>query len=126
MVSYYKPAIKAALEITKDCKTQLEKYNTITEYISHNFAYDYIRAITIPKMNGKPDVPRTWKHHIGICIDIAALTTMMLRALGLKVRMCYGKADRRYHAWVEARIDEKNYRYDFSGKADKYETIKTY
>ena len=126
MVPYHEESVAFAWTLTQSCRTHLDKFKKITSYITKFIRYDYVRAITIPKKNGKPDVPRTWEKQMGICIDIAALTTGMLRGVGIRAVMCVGKADRKNHAWVEAEIDGKRYRYDHDGKAKKYVIERTY
>ena len=108
-IPYHKPSIDKAKEITKDAKTALEKYMIITKYV-----------------NSKPDIEHAWKWHMGICNDIAAMTTGMMRAVGIDAKMCVGPTDRTYHAWVEADIDGKHYRFDHRGKAKSYKVEKTY
>lgn len=122
MVPYHEPSIRYAREITKGDKTQLEKFKRITHFVSQAIAYDFIRAVTIPKKNGTPDVNHAWEKKMGICLDTAAMTTGMLRAVGINARMCCGKADKQNHAWVEADIGGKRYRYDHDGKAKVYKT----
>lgn len=122
MVPYYEPAAEKAKELTKGCTSQLMKYRIITEYVTRCFRYDYVRAILIPKKNGKPDVPRTWEKRMGICLDIASMTTGMLRAVCIKANMCTGKADGKNHAWVEAKVAGQKYIYDHDGKAKTYVT----
>ena len=125
-IPYHKPSIDKAKEITKDAKTALEKYKIITKYVNWHFVYDYIRAIKIAKNGAKPDIEHAWKWHMGICNDIAAMTTGMMRAVGIDAKMCVGPTDRTYHAWVEADIDGKHYRFDHRGKAKSYKVEKTY
>ena len=126
MVPYHEPSIIFAKEMTRDLKTPLEKYLKITNYITRTIRYDYVRAVTIPKKNGIPDVKRTWETKTGICLDTAALTTGMLRAVGINARMCFGRADKQNHAWVEADILGKKYRYDHDGKAKVYKVERTF
>lgn len=126
ILPYHEPSVIAAKEMTKDDKKLLDKYCTITRYVTKKIHYDYIRAITISKKNGLPDVQRTWEKKRGICLDIAALTTGMLRAVGINAHMHWGKADGRNHAWVEAIICGKRYRYDHDGKARMYKTDKVF
>lgn len=108
----HKPSRQAAIELTQYDKTLKQKYERITDFVERNFVYDYIRAITIPKKNGKPNVDRTWVKRMGVCIDISAMTTGMLRAVGIDAKMCVGRANGRRHAWVECKIDGEKYLYD--------------
>ena len=125
LVPYHKESVNYAKELTKDLKTPLEKYNAITEYITDYFFYDYIRALTIPKKNAVPDLDWIWKTHSGICLDFAALTTGMLKAVGLKAAFCMGWADGNWHAWTETNINGKKYLYDHAEKAKEYKRMVT-
>ena len=115
-----------AKELTKGLIGGKAKYDAITEYVRKNFAYDYIRAIKIPKRNVYPDPVYCWKNKMGICQDIAAMTTGMLRAVGVNACMCVGAADGHHHAWVEATINGKTYRFDHPHEAKSYKTERTY
>lgn len=119
-VPYHKASRDYAKNLVKDCKTPLGKYRKIVNYVSRVFAYDYVRAVKVAQEGGKPDVARTWNTHMGICQDISSMTTGMLRAVGVNAVMCFGDADGQYHAWVEADIAGKHYRYDHDGKAKRY------
>ena len=126
MVPYHAASVHVAQEITADCATPYAKYKKVTEYITRNFVYDFVRAVQIPKKNGMPDIARTWTYKMGICLDLASLTTGMLRGIGLDAKMCIGKVDGSQHAWVETRINGKKYRYDRIGRAKVYKTERTY
>ena len=127
MVPYHKPSAEKAKEITKENRTPLAKFMTITAYVSHCFVYDYVRAIKVAKQHGvMPDIGRTWHLKMGICQDTAAMTVGMLRAVGIKATLFFGKADGRNHAWVEAEIDGKTYLYDHDGKAKEYKAERRY
>lgn len=123
---YFPECVKLARQLTRDLPTQYEKYLKITEWVSRNIHYDFIRAIKVPKKNAYPDVKGCWEKRMGICMDIAAMTTLMLKAVGVNAVMVYGHADRQYHAWVEATINGQTYRYDHSGKAAVYKKEKVY
>jgi len=125
-IPYHEPSIRCAEELTRGASSDAEKYRIITEFVTKSFRYDYIRAVTIPKKNGLPDLERTWEKKRGICLDIAAMTTGMLRAVGLHAFMCWGKADKKNHAWVEARIGGEWRRYDFNGKAKTYKAERVF
>ena len=112
-----------AKELCQGLKTLPERYEAITKYVSDQFVYDYIRAATIPKKNGLPDIDRCWKRKMGICLDIASMTVGMLRAVSVPCNLVFGWADDNYHAWVEARIGGKRYLYDHD---DPNGRVKTY
>ena len=125
-VPYHEASAAYARQLTAGMKTAKEKYDAITNYVSKEIKYDFIRAIKIPKHGGTPDVDHAWRDHMGICLDIAALTTGMLRAAKVPASMCIGKADKQQHAWVEAEIGGRKYRYDHDGKAKAYKTERRY
>ena len=121
---YHAESAQYARQLCRDASTTLEKYRIITSYISRIICYDYIRAAQIAKLKGqRPDIDGCWRKHMGICMDIAALTHNMLNSVGIKSYVCIGYADRQYHAWVEAVIKSVRYRYDHDGKAKRY-TVK--
>lgn len=120
---YHKASADYAKELCKNATTQIDKYKLITSYLSRTVMYDYVRAIQIAKLKGQaPDIEGCWTKHMGICMDISALAFNMLKAVGIRCWVCIGYADRQYHAWVEAKINGKQYRYDHDGKAKKYIT----
>lgn len=119
-VPYHKPSVEYAKKLTADAKSAKEKFQKITAWATKSLSYDYIRAVTIPKTGGMPDVDRCWETRMGICFDIASMVTGMLRAVGVRAYLYTGKADGQNHAWVVAEIDGKKYRYDHSGKAKVY------
>lgn len=125
-VPIHKESRAFAKNITKGMKSDLEKYKTITNWVSENIVYDYIRAIQIPKVGGKPDIDRCWTKHLGICLDGASMATGMLRAVGLDAVLCFGHTEKAYHAWVETKIGGKNYRFDWVGKAKQYKVEKRF
>ena len=123
---YHTESRKFARDLAKDKKTDYEKYRTITDWVSRNIRYDFIRALTVPKRNGTPDLDGCWKKRMGICMDTAALATGMLQAVGLDATLCYGHAGRQYHAWVEVKIGKGTYRYDHDGTAKSYTVERTF
>ena len=127
VVPYHRESVSVAIKLTRKDPDQLTKFRKITNYVSRHFVYDYVYATQIAKKkNVLPDIKRTWQEHMGVCQDIAAMTTGMLRAVGIDASMCVGKADGRRHAWVEAKISGKTYRYDHIWVAKEYITEKRY
>lgn len=92
-------------------KTKNESYKAIKQYIKEHFIYDYIKAITV-KDGMLPDIKRTMQKHCGICYDLAAIATAMLRIMGIPTKMVIGYADNQYHAWVEIISGDKRIIYD--------------
>lgn len=122
---YHKESREYAKTLTKDEKDPMKKYRMITDWVSKNFVYDYIRAAKIPKKGGLPDLEHIWTTKMGICLDTASMTTGMLKAVGLKAVLCFGYANKAWHAWVETTIDGKKYRYDHDAKSGKTITYQT-
>jgi transglutaminase-like putative cysteine protease len=123
-----KPAEDKAHELCKGLRSLHDRYDVITRFVASQIMYDYVRKITIPKRNGFPNVERCWKLRMGICLDIAALTVRMLRAVSVPSSLVIGWANGNYHAWVESRIDGKRYLYDHDakGKAIVYKRERMY
>ena len=117
------PAEAKAKELCNGVRPLQGRYEAITHYVSGKIVYDYVRKNTIPKRNGTPDIDRCWRLRMGICLDIAALTVRMLRAVSVPCNLVIGWADGYYHAWVEARIDGRRFLYDHD---DPRGTVKTY
>ena len=108
------PAEEKARELAKD-KLPLAAYKAITTYVKHNIAYDHVKAAKVAKLSRVlPDPQKCWDTHLGICQDIASLTTIMLRAADLPARFVIGWAGKQYHAWVETIVGGKTYRFDHS------------
>lgn len=102
-------------------KDKAKSYATVTNWIRKNIVYDYIKAVKTAKHVFRiPDPASCWQNKTGICQDIASLTVGMLRAVGIPSRVAVGKADRQTHAWVEAVIDGKTYRFDHPNHANDY------
>ena len=128
VIPYHKESVQKAKDLARLVSTPLSAFLTITKYVSRNFVYDYIKAIKIAKQpHVLPDIETTWKNRMGVCQDLSAMTVGMLRGIGIEAYMCVGKAGKRIrHAWVEANIGGKKYRYDYNGKAPTYVVEKRY
>ena len=118
---YHAESVEYAKVITQNMPDPLQRFNAIGKWATKQIRYDYIKAITVPKRGKEvPDLERTWTKRRGICLDIASLVTGMMRGVGIKAELIFGYADGKYHAWVEATINGKRYRYDHDGKAKSY------
>ena len=121
------PAETFARQATMGIVGKDKKYKIITDWASHNLVYDFVKAAKVAKVRGvAPDPVSCWATHRGICQDIANLVVIMLRAVGIQTYLCIGHADNNYHAWVQAYIDGKVYRYDHDGKAKVYKLERKY
>ena len=116
MVPYHAESAAFAQALCRGCTNRTQRWNRITQYVSKAFAYDYVRAATVPKRNGLPDVDRAWKKHMGICLDISAMTVGMLRSVGISSNLVIGLADGKNHAWVEATVGNRRVRYDHGAR----------
>lgn len=96
------PSRRKAVELTKTCTNEEEKYQKITAYINRYFAYDFIRATQVArKKNVPPDIDRCWRYRMGICLDLSAMAVGMLDEIGIPATLVTGTADKTYHAWVQ-------------------------
>lgn len=127
-VPVHGPSAEKAMALCKGIRSMQQRYEIITQYVDNHIVYDYIRAAVIPKRNGLPDVAQCWNRKMGICLDIAAMTAGMLRAVSIPASLVIGLADGHRHAWVEARVDGKRYLYDHesNGKVKSYKRERMY
>ena len=96
-------------------------YKEVCSWVRNHILYDYVKAIRTPKNTANmPDPAACWETRFGICTDIASMTVGMLRSVSVPSRLVMGKANRQNHAWVEAVIDGKAYRFDHPTRADTY------
>ena len=101
-------------------KTQMAAYRTVRQWVQKNVVYDFVKAVIVPKDGALPDALTCYQRRVWICQDVASLTVGMLRAAGVPSRLVIGRADGRYHAWVEALVGGKWYRFDHRGSAKTY------
>lgn len=103
----YTPENQAVLKAEELCaglETGREKYKVITEYVTHAFVYDFVRAVTT-RGDGVPDVDYCFNKGMGICLDLASTSVCMLRTQGVPAKLVIGNANGQYHAWVQATVD---------------------
>lgn len=145
-----------ALELTKNCKTDAEKIAAVYEWVGRNISYDHAkyaktRAEEAAQKNGarpdncnyNPNSSNHWDYSgnnydsvdnimaakSGICGDYAALTTAMLRSVGVQCKYVEGPAyfnssNGENHAWVA--VNPKTGKLDTTalGAGKDYEPIK--
>ena len=101
-------AIKKAKELTKDAKTEDEKFQAIYDYVTQNIKYDNKKAATI-QAGYIPSIDTVLKSQSGICYDYSVLTAAMLRSLDIPTKLVMGyKSDiKEYHAWNEVYLNGK-------------------
>ena len=81
-----------------------EAFETITAFMTSEFVYDFIRALTV-QAGELPDLDGCYEKRMGICQDLSAVMVAMLRSRGIPARMTIGYADANYHAWTETYLD---------------------
>ena len=92
---------------------QLGNLDNIFEYLQTHFYYDFIEALTTASNAfTTPDLEKCFKNKKGVCYNISALFTAMLRICGISAKLVVGYADGSAHSWVEV----NNIRYDITQK----------
>ena len=107
-------AVAKAKELTKNCKTDLEKVQAVYKYILDNVIYDYDKAkkVVAGQLNGYiPTVDVILDSKKGICFDYSSLMGAMLRSIGVptKLVMGYVAPNNGYHAWNDVYISGKGW-----------------
>lgn len=109
-------------EIVSPTDSDMGKLDKITRYMRNNYKYDWITAAKRYDIPEYADLDRVLERKMGICEELAALTVALLRLEGVPARMVIGTANGIQHAWVQALVDGKVYRFDPS--VDKYTQAK--
>lgn len=105
-------AVKQAEEICSGKESAKEKYEAVCAYMKTNFAYDFIKSVTVAS-GTMPDIEGTIQKRMGICQDLAAVMVCMLRSQGIPARLMIGTlGSSTYHAWVTAVVDGKDVFFD--------------
>lgn len=109
VANQYVSYMKSSLTVQKSdelCagKSAADTYKTICEFMSKEFAYDFVRALTI-KAGTLPEVDPCFERRMGICQDLSAVMVCMLRVQGIPAKLVIGYADKNYHAWTVAIVD---------------------
>lgn len=110
--------------------SQSDAFQAVQNFISSEFAYDFVRAKTISS-GEKPDIDYCYDNRMGICQDLAAVTACMLRVQGVPTRLNIGYADKYYHAWTTVVVDGEEIFFDPTNAvgaidAKKYQTERSY
>jgi hypothetical protein len=101
-------AVTLAVSLTKDASTDLDALTAIYDYVTSAITYDNEKAASVSG-NYLPDVDQTLRTKTGICFDYAALTTAMLRSLGIPSRLAIGYSADVKHAWIDVYIESKGW-----------------
>ena len=118
------PLVEKAGEL---CEGMGEKevYRTVCEFITSEFVYDYIRALTI-SAGELPDPDGAFEKRMGICQDLSAVMVGMLRTMGIPGRMIIGYADDNYHAWTQTMVDGEDQFFDPTAAVGGISTVIDY
>lgn len=109
----YNELTKAVAAANEMCagKSEKEIYALISKYIMDNYAYDFIKSLTVAA-NELPDIDGCYEKKMGVCQDLSALMVCMLRSQGIPARLVIGYADKNYHAWTVTPIESKEVLFD--------------
>jgi len=93
-----------AIELRTEGNNFISMVEAIFSFVTENISYDYELAKKIGD-GYKPDLDTVLKRGSGICLDIATLTTAMLRSQGIPAKLVIGNyydpnSGNIYHAWV--------------------------
>lgn len=103
--------VKKAAELTKNCKTDIEKIEKIYKYVINTLEYDAHRAATVQD-DYLPSVDEIIAAGKGICFDYAAVLAAMLRSQGIPTKLVIGYVknvdgdDDIYHAWNKVYLEK--------------------
>ncbi|MCL1858083.1 MAG: transglutaminase-like domain-containing protein [Oscillospiraceae bacterium] len=116
LVNYSKDSkvVKKAAELTKNCKTELEKVEAIYKFVIDSLEYDSKKANEV-QAGYLPSVDAIVDSKKGICFDYAAVLAAMLRSQGIPAKLVMGyvkvpdQKDPVYHAWNEFYLTDKGW-----------------
>ena len=100
-------------------------YKMVCDFMSSEFVYDFVRAITI-SAGELPDLDGCFDKRMGICQDLSGVMVAMLRTLGIPGRMIIGYADNNYHAWTMTNVNGEDKFFDPTAAVGGISTIKDY
>ena len=111
-----------SLEVSGDEK---EAYDAVQDFMSSQFVYDYVRAVTV-SAGSLPELDDCYDKRMGICQDLAAVMVGMLRSRGIPSRLVIGYADDQYHAWTVTSLGEEEVFFDPTAALDAIAKPKDY
>ena len=91
--------------------TQGDIYQTVCDFMTNEFSYDFVRAKTIAA-GTLPEIEQCFDARSGICQDLSAVMVCMLRVQGIPAKLMIGYADKYYHAWTVAVVDGQEVFFD--------------
>lgn len=99
-------AVEKAASITKNNQNDIEKIETIYNFVVNNLTYDTHKANTV-KSGYLPEVDDILASGKGICFDYASLMAAMMRSQGIPTKLEIGYVSGGlYHAWLSTYIEE--------------------
>jgi len=113
-VSYSKYGTVPALAqiLTANSDSDLESLQIIYNYVVNYLTYDYAKAAAAKNATMSdfvPDIEQIYTLKTGICYDYAALTSAMLRSVGIRAKLEIGdyttSTNVSFHAWISVYID---------------------
>ena len=109
----YTKTTKAVAVANQLCagKNEKETYTLIRKYIMENYAYDFIKSVTVAA-GELPDIDGCYEKKMGVCQDLSALMVCMLRSQGIPAKLMIGYADKNYHAWTVTYVADKEVFFD--------------
>ena len=126
MVMYDKDSevVKVANEICKGMGEQ-STYNAVCNYMKQNFIYDFIAAYT-KKNTFISNVNQTFQKKSGVCQDLSAVFSAMLRSQDIPSKLVVGYADSSYHAWTSNMVNGKEVLFDPTAARYAIRPVKRY
>lgn len=106
----YVRTTNAVLKSDEIC-TNKDVYDTICQFMTDEFQYDFVRAKTISS-GTLPEIDQCFDNRAGICQDLSAVMVCMLRVQGIPAKLMIGYADKYYHAWTVAVVDGQEVFFD--------------
>ena len=103
--------VAKSFELCQGLTTDQDKVDTVFNFISKNFKYDYVLAMKV-QSGYLPDIDAKLASLTGICFDYSAVMACMLRVQGIPTQLAIGHADTAYHAWNLVFLDGQWVRYD--------------
>ena len=122
--SQISPLVERALQICEGMD-DMQAYQAVCELMQSEFAYDFIRALTVTA-GELPDADGCYEKKMGICQDLSAVTAAMLRTLQIPARMMIGYADDNYHAWTQTIVDGQEMFFDPTAALGGINTVTDY
>lgn len=103
-----------AVAKSDELATQGDIYQTVCDFMTNEFQYDFDRAQMITKTGQflLPDIEDCFDARAGVCQDLSAIMVCMLRVQGIPAKLIIGYADRYYHAWTVALVDGQEVLFD--------------